>query len=70
MGSAASRFSGLHHVHAELDKLSVQDVINQISKDQSFVDINRTTVTEETLVNDAIEAASKVGSFSCVFFAF
>lgn len=62
MGSAISKLAGFKSLHAELEKLTIGDMVDKLQKDQSFMDINRSVVTEDVLVNEAIERASKNAS--------
>jgi hypothetical protein len=70
MGSALSKHAGFKSLHVEIENLKIGDVLEKVSKDQSFLDINKVTVTEDTMVNEAIDAASKVFIYIYYIFLF
>jgi CBS domain-containing protein len=59
MGSAITKHQAYHSLQQELDGLTIAQVLNLVQKDQSFMDINRTTVGPETLVSEAVDLCAK-----------
>ncbi len=50
-----TKLSAYHALQKELDGLTIAQVLSLVQKDQSFMDINRTFVTPETHVSDAVD---------------
>jgi CBS domain-containing protein len=59
MGSAITKHAAYHALQRELDGLTIGQVLNLVQKDQSFMDINRVTVTPETHVSEAVDLCAK-----------
>ena len=59
MGSAITKHAAYHALQKELDGMTIAQLLNLVQKDQSFMDINRVTVTPETRVSDAVDLCGK-----------